>query len=117
MVELNLRNNRIKVIEGLENCHKLEYIKLGVNKITDITGIKALDSLKVLKIKENPLNDCSEFHLMHKKNFKLIYTLPDEASESGERPTQNFYDKYNTIIEHRLSSSSGSNDDSEDDDA
>ena len=113
LIELNLRNNKIKVIEGLQNCGRLELLKVGQNDITDVKGIKMLDNLKTLKIKENPLNDCSEFHMMNRKHFNLIFSTPEEEAPQERKPTPSFYERYNAVIEHRLSSSSGSNEDSD----
>ena len=56
----------------------------------------------------NPLNDCTEFHMMSRKHFKLIFSKPGEADSPESQPTADFYDKYNAVLEHRISSSSGS---------
>lgn len=42
LVELNLRKNKIKRIEGLASCTKLEIIKISQNYIADIAGIRML---------------------------------------------------------------------------
>jgi len=49
---------------------------------------------------------------MNKKYFKIIYTAPESAISPEWQPTQGFYEKYKAVHEHRVSSSSGSNEDS-----
>ena len=66
---------------------------------------------------ENPLNDCSEFHSMNKKHFRLYFSGPGKASKPENQPTVEFYERYNTVIENKVSSGSdsGSNDNSDSD--
>ena len=73
-------------------------IKLGVNLIKDVTGIRALEHLKLLKLMDNPLNDCTELNFMSRKHFKLLYSEPGKGKDAEHQPTQNFYQRYNTII-------------------
>ena len=87
LIELNLKDNKIKRIDGLNNCVKLEVLRISQNDITDVTGIKTLDYLKTLKMLNNPLTDCSEFHMMSRKHFKLIFSKPGEAESPERQPT------------------------------
>ena len=54
----------------------------------------------------------TDFYYMNKKYFKIIYTAPESAISPEWQPTQGFYEKYKAVHEHRVSSSSGSNEDS-----
>jgi len=51
--ELNLRNNKISKIEGLDNLIDLVSINLKENKITKIEGIKNLPNLRYLYVQDN----------------------------------------------------------------
>ena len=51
---LNLSGNQINKIENLENLTKLTTLYLNNNKITDITPLSANTSLKSLNLKQNP---------------------------------------------------------------
>lgn len=61
------------------------------NLITDVNGIKSLEYLKTLKLLNNPLNDCTELHLMSRKHFKLIFSKTGEAESPDKQPTPDFY--------------------------
>lgn len=58
MTILNLSNNHLKVLDGLEHLSKLVELNVMNNEITTIDGVKGLSNLRnlqFLKIKGNPL--------------------------------------------------------------
>jgi hypothetical protein len=57
----------------------------------------------------------TDFYYMNRKFFKMVFTAPGEALMPEWQPTAGFYERYNAVLEHRVSSSSGSNEDSDED--
>jgi hypothetical protein len=51
---LKLNNNEITEVEGLENLEKLEKLFLRNNRITEIEGIENLTNLKLIDLSNNP---------------------------------------------------------------
>ena len=46
--ELYISHNQIQVIEGLENCVKLRVLDLSNNKISELQGLDSLNDLEEL---------------------------------------------------------------------
>ena len=53
--ELELYNNKIDTIQGLDKLTKLEELQLGDNQITKIEGLEKLTKLEILDIYKNKI--------------------------------------------------------------
>ncbi len=54
---LDLQNNEIEIIEGIEKFELLQYLILSDNKLQEINGIDKLPHLLWLNLSENPVKD------------------------------------------------------------
>jgi Leucine-rich repeat (LRR) protein len=54
---LDLRRNRLTDVKGLEKLTQLKTLYLSVNKLTDVTGLEKLTQLKMLSFILNKLTD------------------------------------------------------------
>jgi hypothetical protein len=52
---------------------------------------------------------------MSRKHFRLYFSGPGKASKPENQPTAEFYERYNAVIENKIGSGSGSNDNSDSD--
>ena len=68
--ELNLANNQLIKIEGLEKLTKLNWMNLYSNKLTKIEGLEKLTQLKVLLLSNNQLTKIEGL-----ESLKMLHTL------------------------------------------
>jgi len=54
VTSLELNNNQLTNVKGLEKLTQLKVLHLYNNKLTDVTGLEKLTQLKVLMLKANP---------------------------------------------------------------
>ncbi len=67
---LDLHNNNITVINGLEKLCSLQILYLQGNKIIEISGLNTLENLEELKLSNNNIKDITG--LTHLKNLKIL---------------------------------------------
>jgi Leucine-rich repeat (LRR) protein len=60
---LDLRNNRIAVVQNLTTLKRLTYLNLANNRITRMDPQELPDNLEYLHIKDNPLENPQVSHL------------------------------------------------------
>ena len=53
---LDLSNNKLTSLEGIKNLTNLEVLKLSNNKLTSLKGIENLTNLEVLGLQNNPIS-------------------------------------------------------------
>jgi len=68
--ELDLSDNQIKDMEGLETFSNLKVLKLNNNQITQIRGLEKLDKLENLTLRNNKISEIKGFEKL--PNIKLI---------------------------------------------
>ena len=62
---LDLQNNEIEIIEGIEKFELLQYLILSDNKLQEINGIDKLPHLLWLNLSENPVKDLTPLGKVH----------------------------------------------------
>ncbi|CAG5897724.1 unnamed protein product [Menidia menidia] len=70
---LNLSFNRVEKIEGLESLQKLEMLNLSSNKITRIENMDTLENLRHLLIANNLLSQLD--NVLYLRRFKKLFKL------------------------------------------
>ncbi|KAM9745630.1 LOW QUALITY PROTEIN: dynein regulatory complex subunit 3 [Menidia menidia] len=70
---LNLSFNRVEKIEGLESLRKLEMLNLSSNKITRIENMDTLENLRHLLIANNLLSQLD--NVLYLRRFKKLFKL------------------------------------------
>lgn len=70
--DLDLSNNDIERIEGLNNLKKLRVLNLQCNKISKIEGISTLKALEVLNISRNLIDEIPQT-ILHLSNLQELY--------------------------------------------
>ena len=76
---MNLSNNRITEINGLENLKNLEYLNLKNNQITEINGLKNLKNLGSLNLENNQITEINGL-----ENLKNLGSLNLENNQITE---------------------------------
>ena len=79
---LNLNNNRITSITGFKKPPQLVYLNLSFNRITNIDSIKKFTSLRQLTLANNLVTDLKPLISLVEKNTKLNIVIK-ETYESG----------------------------------
>jgi internalin A len=59
--EIDLFNNEIREIKGLDNLRNLKRINLSRNEISDVKGINHLKKLEYLNIRGNKINEPEKY--------------------------------------------------------
>ena len=57
VTRMNLENNQLTDVKGLEKLTKLTWLRLYDNKLTSVKGLEKLTQLKVLSLADNQLTD------------------------------------------------------------
>jgi Leucine-rich repeat (LRR) protein len=57
VTDLNLRDNKLTDVKGLENLTQLTMLALWVNQLSDVKGLEKLTKLEILYLSENQLTD------------------------------------------------------------
>lgn len=71
---LDLSNNRIKEIEGLEELINLEKLFLSSNRISQITNLNHLSKLKLLELGDNKIKVTHfTFLMLYKLSYLSIF--------------------------------------------
>ncbi|XP_064638751.1 protein phosphatase 1 regulatory subunit 7-like [Lineus longissimus] len=79
--ELQVANNRLKVVGDLSRCRKLQDIDFSGNRLTDLSGLKGLPNLMVLNVSRNHLfNLKSVGKLRSLQELNISYNKVSELS-------------------------------------
>ncbi|XP_068163378.1 leucine-rich repeat and guanylate kinase domain-containing protein [Antennarius striatus] len=84
LVNLCLRGNRLKKIEGLENLKSLQVLDLSVNSIDCLSGFQNLDFLGTINLEKNLISEIEECKHIH--NISLLRDLKLQGNPVQEQP-------------------------------
>ena len=80
LANLNLSDNMITTVEGLEHCERLDMLylarnRIGRNGLDDLRGLLACPSITTLDLQNNKIEDAEilEEIFVHMPNLKVLY--------------------------------------------
>ena len=74
---LNLENNQLTSVEGLEKFTQLRHLSLGSNKLTSVNGLEKLDQLYSLYLDKNKLTSIKGLEKLTKLELLSLKDNPD----------------------------------------
>ena len=87
LIELNLANNRLLGISGIEMFNGISWLNLSNNSLIDLEGLSNLKSLKTLYLQKNQLGRVEEYEDVNRnKEYDLGEPIVDQSG-NGKRDT------------------------------
>ena len=77
VTKLNLYDNQLTDVKGLEKLTKLTYLSLGRNQLTNVKGLEKLTQLKQLQLQVNKLTDVKGLENLTQLTTLVLNSNPD----------------------------------------